>query len=240
VPKIAMMADSRQRFARRQRARRLVALRPVLIVGAVLAVGLGIGWTLLYSHWLTLQSIDVEGVHLLTSRQIERAAALPTGESLVSLDLGAATARIEQIPAVGGATVSRRWPHSIVITVTERTPVAVVEDSGVVRAVDASGVEFKLKGAQHGLPRLIVGPESGAFDDAAGVVASLPVEIARRVSEVRAASIDSITLALRSGDEVMWGSAADSPRKAEVLAVLLSHQATSYDVSVPDQPTITP
>src|SRR6266498_2283116 len=102
-----MMADSRRQFARRQRARRLVALRPVLIVGAFLTLGLAAGWMLLYSNWLALQSVDVNGVHLLTSRQIERAAALPTGEALVRLDLGAATQRIEQIPAVGAATVSR-------------------------------------------------------------------------------------------------------------------------------------
>jgi cell division protein FtsQ len=234
-----MMADSRRQFARRQRARRLVALRPVLIVGAFLALGLAAGWMLLYSHWLALQSVDVNGVHLLTSRQIERAAALPTGEALVRLDLGAATQRIEQIPAVGAATVSRSWPHSVIITVTERTPVAVVEASGTVRAVDASGAEFKLNRAQHGLPRLVVDPEGGALDDAAEVLASLPADILQRVSEVQADSIDSITLSLRSGDEVMWGSAADSARKAEVLAVLLRHQATGYDVSVPDQPTIT-
>jgi cell division protein FtsQ len=234
-----MMADSRRRFARRQRSRRLVVLRPVLIVGAVLALGLGAGWTLLYSHWLALQSVDVKGVHLVTNRQVERAAALPTGEALVRLDLSGATERIEQIPAVGGVTVSRSWPHSVIITVTERTPVAVVEVSGGVRAVDATGAEFKLKGTQHGLPKIAVDPTGGALDDAAEVVSSLPAEIARRVSEVRADTIDSITLALRGGDEVMWGSAADSSRKAEVLAVLLHHQATVYDVSVPDQPTIT-
>jgi cell division protein FtsQ len=234
------MGDSRRRFARRQRSRRLVALRRVLIVVAVLTLGLGAGWTLLYSHWLALQSIDVKGVHLLTSRQIEQAAALPTGHALVRLDLGAARERIEQIPAVGGVTVSRRWPHSVVITVTERTPVAIVEDSGAVRAVDGTGAEFKLKGDQRGLPSLVVDPEGGALDDAAEVAANLPAEIARRVSEVRADSIDSITLALHGGDEVMWGSAADSARKAEVLAILLRHPATSYDVSVPDQPTMTP
>jgi cell division protein FtsQ len=233
------MADSRQRFARRQRTRRLVALRPVLAVAAVIALGVGAAWTLLYSHWLALQAIDVQGVHQLSNRQIEQAAALPNGEALARLDLDAAAERIEQIPAVGAATVSRSWPHSIIITVTERTPVALVEHAGTVRAVDATGAEFKLKGGRHGLPMLDVDPDSGALDDAAEVVAGLPAVISQRVREVRADSIDSITLALRSGDEVLWGSAADSDRKAQVLAVLLRHRATSYDVSVPDQPTIT-
>jgi cell division protein FtsQ len=232
------MADSRQRFARRQRTRRLVALRPALVVGGVIVLGLGAGWTLLYSHWLALQTVDVEGVHQLSSAQIERAASLPAGTPLARLDLDAATDRIEQIPGVGSAAVSRSWPHSVVITVTERTPVAVVEDDGAVRAVDATGAEFKLKGGPRGLPKLAVDPGSGTLDDAAEVVASLPADIAERVTEVRADSMDSITLALGSGDEVLWGSADDSSRKAQVLAVLLRRHATRYDVSVPDQPTI--
>jgi cell division protein FtsQ len=233
------MADSRGRFARRQRTRRLVALRPVLVVASVILLGLGAGWTLLYSHWLALQTVEVAGVDRLSSKQIERAAALPAGSALARLDLDAAADRIEQIPAVRSATLSRSWPHSVIITVTERTPVAVVQVDGAERAVDATGAEFKLKGGQHGLPKLAVDPGSGTLDDAAEVVASLPAEISHRVTEVRADSIDSITLALRSGDQVLWGSADASSRKAQVLAVLLRHHATRYDVSVPDQPTIT-
>ena len=234
------MADTHRLFARRQRAQRVGALRPVLIVAGLLAVALGAGWALLYAHWLALQNVDVRGVHLLTSRQVERAAALPSGESLVRLDLGAAGEQVEQIPAVHAVTVSRSWPHSVVITVTERTPVAFVEEAGEVRAVDATGAEFKLKGAYHGLPSLLVAPRSGALEDAAHVVGSLPAGISKRVTAVRADSIDSIRLSLRDGDEVMWGSAADSARKAKVLTVLLRQQASRYDVSVPDQPTITP
>jgi cell division protein FtsQ len=234
------MADTRRRFARRQRTRRLVALRPVLIAAGVVVLALGAGWALLYSQWLSLQTVDVQGVHLLTSRQIERAADLPTGEALVHLDLGAASDRVERIPAVGAVTVSRSWPHSVVITVTERTPVAIVEGAGGIRAVDATGTEFRLKGARSKLPRLVVDPAGETLDDAANVVASLPADIAQRVKEVRAESVDSITLTLQGGDEVMWGSGADSARKAKVLGVLLSHRASRYDVSVPDQPTITP
>jgi cell division protein FtsQ len=233
------MADSRRRFARRQRARRVVALRPVLIVAGVLAVALAAGWALLYSPWLALQDVDVEGAHLLTTEQIKRAAALPTGEALVRLDLSAAGERIEQIPAVGAVTVSRSWPDAVVITVAERKPVGVVEQGGAVRGVDATGTEFRLKGAHHDLPRLVVDPGAGALDEAAEAMGSLPTNIARRVSEVRAHTIDSITLVLRNGDEVVWGSAADSARKAKVLTVLLHHPASRYNVSVADQPTIT-
>ena len=51
--------------------------------------------------------------------------------------------------------------------------------------------------------------------------------------------MDTISLVLRNGRTILWGSAEDSANKAEVLDVLLDRKAQVYDVSVPGQPTIT-
>jgi cell division protein FtsQ len=69
-------------------------------------------------------------------------------------------------------------------------------------------------------------------------VAELPRPLARRVSHVRAATIDSIELRLRDGRSVVWGSAEGSELKAEVLESLLHRRASVYDVSVPGAPTL--
>ena len=51
-------------------------------------------------------------------------------------------------------------------------------------------------------------------------------------------TVDQITLVLRDGRTVRWGSSADSDLKAEVLAQLIAaRSAQAYDVSVPGQPT---
>ena len=68
-------------------------------------------------------------------------------------------------------------------------------------------------------------------------VSALPEDLAPRVDFVSVASVDRIELALRDGRTVVWGSAEDSERKAEVLAVLLQQDARVYDVSVPATPT---
>jgi cell division protein FtsQ len=80
---------------------------------------------------------------------------------------------------------------------------------------------------------------SDALREAALVVESLPTEISRRVDHVEVATIDQISLVLRDGKNVVWGSAEESEAKAEVLAGLLRHPARTYDVSVPGQPTTT-
>ena len=50
-------------------------------------------------------------------------------------------------------------------------------------------------------------------------------------------TVDQITLVLRDGRQVLWGSAEESDAKARVLVALLKEPAASYDVSVPGQPT---
>ena len=71
------------------------------------------------------------------------------------------------------------------------------------------------------------------------MIASLPSGLAARVDHVGVRGIDQVTLTMRSGATVLWGSDAQSALKAEVLVKLLAHPARTYDVSVPGQPVTT-
>ena len=51
-------------------------------------------------------------------------------------------------------------------------------------------------------------------------------------------TVDTITLSLRDGRIVRWGSVDGSADKAKVLAVLLKQKASFIDVSVPGRPVI--
>jgi cell division protein FtsQ len=80
-----------------------------------------------------------------------------------------------------------------------------------------------------------------ALKEAAGVVSALPDDLVARVDHVEVQTIDQITLVLRDGREVRWGSAEESELKAKVLAELLDAQpAKIYDVTVPGSPTTLP
>ena len=74
--------------------------------------------------------------------------------------------------------------------------------------------------------------------EAAKVIRALPADLAAQIDYVRVGSVDEITLVLGNGRSVLWGSAADSQQKAEVLAVLLKQPGNRLDVSIPSQPTI--
>lgn len=237
------VAAARGRFTRRRVVRWLRSHRSwLLTLGAVVAVGLG-AWVVLVSSWLAVHDVQVLGIKHLAAEDVTRAAAVPPGTPLARLDLAAVERRVEQVPGVSEARVERSWPHGVRISVVESRPVAVVLEDGTYSAMDDRGVLFReLEAPPTRLPlvrtdSLVAEGRTTALAEVAEVVSSLAPAIARRVDHVELSSVDSIVLALRDGDEVRWGSAESSARKAEVLSVLLDIDASVYDVSVPEQPT---
>lgn len=232
---------ARKRFVRRQWARRWLAWRRLLALVLVVALLLGSVWTVFFSSLLAVSGVRVEGTAVLDPRSVRQAAAVPLGGPLATADLDGVAARVQNLPAVRSVDVSRSWPDRVLVSVTEREAVAVVEEGGILRGVDEDGVVFRRYPSRpKSLPLLRMGERTrtDALAEAAKVAAALPATIARRVDYVEVRTVDTISLRLRSGRVVRWGSADDSAAKAEVLAVLLRQKASLYDVTVPGQPII--
>lgn len=235
--------EARRRFARRQWARRWLAWRPVLVALLLVGVVAGAGWLVFFSSALAVKGVQVEGTAVLAERAVRRAASVPTGDPLARVDLGAVEERVRNLAPVLEVDVSRAWPDRVRIDVVEREAVAVVDQAGVLRGVDDQGVMFRRYATRPtGMPllRIASGTGADALAEAARVVELLPADISARVEYVAVSTVDTISLRLRSGQTVQWGSAESSAQKAEVLAVLLEQKASAYDVSVPGQPVITP
>lgn len=235
---------TRQRFARRQWARRWMkwkyAVASVLLVALVVTAG----WLVFFSTALSVSEVEVAGNELLSDQKVLRIAAVPDGEQLAFVDLDDAARRVATLSEVKDVDVTRAWPDGVLITVTERTAVAVVDLGGKIRGLDSEGIVFRdYRSAPPGLPRVRPTTSAGtdALKEAAGVVSALPGDLAARVDHVEVQTIDQITLVLRDGRQVLWGSADESPLKATVLVTLLANQdAKVYDVSVPGSPVTRP
>ena len=232
---------TRRRFLRRQWARRWLSLRRVLVAVAVVAlVGTSI-WLVLFSATLQVVTVEVVGNRLLSDRAVRTIADVPLGEQLALVDLDRATGRVSSLAEVRSVDVTRSWPDGVRIEVEERTAVAVVELAGRLRGLDADGVVFRdYKAVPRGMPRIRPTTSAGtdALRESATVVAALPADLGDRVDFVTVETIDQITLVLRDGREVVWGSADESALKAEVIDRLLAEKGTVYDVSVPASPTV--
>src|SRR5689334_17335306 len=127
----------------RARERRLRAALPwavgggaVVVVGALLFMVFGTGV-------LGVRQVEVTGTDLLTPLQVEQAATVPLGEPLARVDLDAVRARVQALPAVDHAEVSRSWPATVSIEVVERTPVAAVPSGQVWTMLDDDGVAYR-------------------------------------------------------------------------------------------------
>jgi cell division protein FtsQ len=234
-------AESLFRARRRERRRRTA--RPLLAAAVVTTLVGGLLWVGYSSPVLRLTSVTVNGTSRLTAAQVLAAAQVPTGRSLLSVPLATVRRRVEALAPVAAVRIIRRWPHGLVIDVTERRAVAEVSsggrgDPGVV-LVDAHGVAFATTGsAAPGLLDLRVTPAalgaaSAPASAALRVWSTLPAAVRREVRWMSASSADDVTFELSRGVTVVWGSPAGAADKLAVLAGLMRHPATTYDVSTP-------
>jgi cell division protein FtsQ len=232
---------SRRRFARRQWRRRWLAWRYLLVVTLVLALVGGAVYAVWFSSWLAVDHVQVSGAQTVDASDIRARSGIDDGEPLVRVDLAGAERRIGSLAVVRSVSVTRQWPHGILISIEERVAIAVVEIGDQLRGMDSEGVVFReYKKAPPGLPRVetSIGTTSAALKEAAKVVSALPEELSLLVDHVQVTTVDQISLVLKDGRTAVWGSADASDTKADVLATLLATvQADVYDVSVPSKPT---
>ena len=240
----ATVATARRKFRRRRLTRRLVALRPVLAVLAVVATVAGLVWVFFFSTLLAAQGVQVRGTDVVSPSRVRALAAVPLDKPLARIDTDAIQARIEDLAAVKSVEVSRCWPHKICIDVTERQAVAVVAKEGTLWGLDDTGILFRQYPRRPaGLPsvHMLATTSTDALAESARIIGALPESIAKRVDYLDVRTVDEISLRLRSGATVTWGSAEDSGNKARVLGPLLAAKpdARTYHVSVPGSPTVT-
>jgi cell division protein FtsQ len=234
-----LLERAQRQFARRQRSVRRRGRLPWLIGGLFVVLAGAAVWAVYFSSYLAVSTVQVRGVHEVPRSTVLSAARVPVGDQMIRVDTAAIARRIRAITEVADAKVSRAWPDRVVITVTERVPVAVVTDGSRYELVDAGGVEFRTVPKRPAdLPvALVTGPRRDVtVRSVVAVSAALPQALRSRVTSITAGSPDSITLRLDHGVKVVWGSSEQSDRKAAVLTALMRRDARVYDVSAPDLP----
>lgn len=214
-----------------------------LVAALVVLVLLGVaGWVVLGTGVFGVREVAVLGARTLPAADVVRAAGIARDAPLARVDTDAVAGRVGRLPAVARAEVSVEWPHTVVVTVTERVAAVVVATGRRFRLVDASGVPFATVGARPaGLPLVEVaapGPADRATRAAVAVARALTPALRAPLQKVVAPTPDQVELRLRGNRVVFWGDAADSARKATIAAALLGRPGRRIDVSAPDLATV--
>jgi cell division protein FtsQ len=205
-----------------------------------------LAWVLWGSPLLAVRTVQVDGVATLPAEQVRETAGVDEGTPLLRVDVTAVQERVAQLPQVDSVEVTRGWPSTVVITVVERTPVAVVGTPGRRSLVDARGVLFDtITGdAPEGAVPLEVadpGPDDAPTMAALGALTALPDDVRGQVAGAAATSAEDVSLTLEDGTTVRWGTPEQTDEKAAALTAVLDQIASgalepagTIDVSTPD------
>jgi cell division protein FtsQ len=232
----------------------VAAVRGRRVVAAAIAVAMVIVATLLVvsrSSLLDLRHLEVVGTTSLTRGEVERLAGLSSSTNVMWFDPGAVEQRLESNPWVATATVSRRLPGTIRISVVERVPVAMIRDERGFTIVAADGVALSTVERDPALPEIVVVAGSRArWGNAQGRAAAARaidgLAGGRRPGVLRAVlRSGSLTVELDGGTRVEFGEPIGIEAKAAAARRILrwasSRRASVARVNViaPDSPTAT-
>ncbi len=206
---MAVTIQSDRRFRRNQsrpgRRRRLrgrpwwVALRAVVVLGVMAFGGYRASVWAVESSWLKVQHIVISGNERLSRGELLGLLDGLSGESILLTDVGRWRERVLASPWVADATLRRRLPSTVEVTLRERHPVGIARLRDELYLVDAGGTvidEFGPRYAQFDLPIIdglvrVTGDGDPAIDRARGeLVARLLAsirsrpELAARVSQI--------------------------------------------------------
>jgi cell division protein FtsQ len=239
----ASIPASVRRFHARARARRLRSARPWFIAAAVVALFGVLSWVALDTPALGVSRVRVTGGGFVTATDVRTAAGVVPGTPLASVNTGVVERRVERLTGVARAAVSRNWPHTLVIAVTLRTPVAAIpQPGGGYLLVDAAGVPYRTVAALPEAALLVdlatPGPADPSTRAALAVMTALPHDLRDRVRRVTASTPARVELLLVGGRTVIWGDSTDNATKARVALTLLDQPGSVIDVSAPTVMTV--
>jgi cell division protein FtsQ len=228
-------------------------LRVVIVVGVVLAVFVAIAGA------LVSPAFDVDRVEVVGAQHTSDAAVRETmgltgpGHAMIAVDRFSLARRVESLPWVETAEVTRRWPNVVRVTLRERTPVATVAVPGGVAVIDTLGRVLATASSPPAgtIPvettGSIPGPGERAPDSVHGAVRilrALSTSLAGKAQAMRvlAGKPPAYDLVLKGGVILRLGDASGVPQKlAAAEAVLAAEHApgTVIDVRVPRSPAVT-
>ncbi|QDY91876.1 FtsQ-type POTRA domain-containing protein [Arthrobacter sp. UKPF54-2] len=200
-----------------------------------------------YSPWLAVRTVTVEGTRMLTPEQVKAALAPLQGKPLPQISDEQVTGLLQPLVQVKAVTTQARPPSTLQVKITERVPVALLKQGEAFQLVDVDGVQLGTTTDPDSVKLPVIDSGGGAlpkelFHAVTAVLGALPPDVLARLSDASAKSVDAVELKLVDGQTIVWGNAGEKELKAKVLAALLKAPADPknpvrvYDVSVPRHP----
>ncbi|WP_459545275.1 cell division protein FtsQ/DivIB [Nocardia sp. X0981] len=194
-----------------------------------------------FTPLLSVREVRIEGAGAIPEERIEELLRLPERGSILRIDTAAMAERVASLPKVRSVRVQRVLPSTVRVRIEQRIPVLYYDTPEGAHLLDADGIEYAIEATPIGVPQLLTARPGSADPltrSAVAVVNVLPPELEAQVETVTADTVSDISLTLRDGRTVLWGSSEDGERKSAVVLPLLTRPGTVFDVSSPSLVTV--
>ena len=239
--------------------------QPLLLGGLVLLLGSGGagGWWAWHEGWLVearhrldqvghaivgavtpfkLVDVTVEGREYVERSAILEALNVKAGDSLLGIDLQASRQRLEAIDWVASATVERRLPDTLYVTMVERRAVAIWQNGDEYTLIDRDGRTVRASRMPPGADKLLLLGGPGAPEHVGELLLLLAYEpeVARQLRAAVWVGQRRWNLVLNNGVEI-WLPEEDAIAALQQLAKLdqrhrlLSREFGVVDLRLPDK-----
>ena len=205
----------------------------------LLAIVAGVAWWVLYfSHWFVVTQITVLGAKRVPADQVSAVANSAINQPLIKVKLADIQKEVEKIAEVESATVERGWPHTVLVTIQERKPVAVAMSHGRYILVDDRGFAAGPKLANKPKGYKVIDGVASTPGMASAVAILNEIPKSWKIDWIGVRSQDSVVVHLKSGADITFGSGESAKQKVRVAQALLANKYKVIDVSAPDAPTV--
>lgn len=222
-------------------------LRWLTVVAIVVCVA-GATYLLVNSALLDVDHIPVRGAQHVSAHDVQVASGVHTGDPLLLVDTATVAHRLEKMPWVEHATVTKSMPNTLRIAVTEYEPAAYARVGRDIVLLASNGRALaRVKSVPAGVVEIRgvrVAPANGELlspPEAAHLTATLPDALAKQVKAVDVSGV-GVSLVLASGGELRLGAPTDIDAKAAAGLAVLAHNGTApfafIDVSTPATPVL--
>lgn len=142
-----------------------------------------------------IKHVDVRGTRYASPADVAKALAIDTLRSIWD-DTKVLERRVRALPHIREAAVSRRIPSTLVVTVEENIPIALVSGTNGFRAYDEDGRALTLDPSRTPVDLPIIAKRDTALLRLLGEVRASDPSLFARISEVRRTGRDELVMQL--------------------------------------------
>jgi cell division protein FtsQ len=249
--------ESRRKKLRKQRRKKLI--QTVWQSFALVSLTGGLLWATVQPTWLirTEKDVSVEGNQLFSAGKIQSLLPLSYPQSVWKVEPSRIAQSLLKQPLIANASVTRRlFPPGLVVEVTERVPVAIVQktktnnDKSTFLFIDATGVLFSienntLKHVKAKLPNLKVIGSPEQYRDYWRQLYLAVSTSSVKITEIDCQDLNNIILITEIGVVHLGAPGPQLNEQIKVLAqmrhlptLVNSNKIKFIDLSNPEKPTM--